>query len=40
MGQKFDFPRKATPALGNKTTKLAESSEETVQRNSLRGCDL
>jgi hypothetical protein len=36
-GINSDFPGEATPALGNKTVKLEESSEKTVQRNSLRG---
>jgi hypothetical protein len=35
-GTKSDFPG-VTPDLGNKTAKLAESSEMIVQRNSLRG---
>jgi hypothetical protein len=42
-GTKFeflDFPGKATPALMDKTAKLAISSEMTVQRNSLRGHNL
>jgi hypothetical protein len=34
--KKSDFPGDATPALGNKPVKLAESSETTVQRNSLK----
>jgi hypothetical protein len=33
----LDFPGEATPALVDKTAKLAKSSETTVQRNSLIG---
>jgi hypothetical protein len=42
VGQKSDFlhfPGKATPTLRDRTAKLAKSSEPTVQKNSLRGCD-
>jgi hypothetical protein len=35
----LDFPEKVTPTPRDKTTKLAESSETSVQRNSKRGCD-
>jgi hypothetical protein len=35
----LDFPGEATPAPRDKTAKLAELSETTVQVNSLRGCD-
>jgi hypothetical protein len=41
-GKKSDFLnflREATPAPVDKTAKLAVSSEKTVQRNSLRGCN-
>jgi hypothetical protein len=38
-GRSYDFLGKATPAPREKTAKLAESSETTVQRNSLRGRD-
>jgi hypothetical protein len=37
---KSDFLGEATPALRDKTAKLAKSSETSVQKNSLRGCDL
>jgi hypothetical protein len=35
----LDFAGEATPALGDETAKLAESSEMTVQRNSLKECN-
>jgi hypothetical protein len=38
-GTKSDFLEAATPALRDKTAKLAKSSETTVQKNRLRGCD-
>jgi hypothetical protein len=38
-GIKPDFLGEGTPALGNKTAKLAESPETNAQRNILRGCD-
>jgi hypothetical protein len=39
MGQKHEFLEETITALGDKTAKLAESSEITVQRNSLRRHD-
>jgi hypothetical protein len=33
------FPGEDTPTPTDRTVKLAKSSETTVQRNSLRGCD-
>jgi hypothetical protein len=42
LGTKSDFLGglgEATHALRDKTAKLAKSSEMTVKRNSLRGCD-
>jgi hypothetical protein len=38
-GTKSDFLREVIPAPRVRTAKLAESSEATVQRNNLRGCD-
>jgi hypothetical protein len=38
-GTKIDNTGEATPAPGDKIAKLAEFSEMTVQRNSLRGQD-
>jgi hypothetical protein len=35
----LDFSEKATPAPRYRTAKLTKSSDMTVQRNSLRGCD-
>jgi hypothetical protein len=37
LGTKSDFLGEVTPALKDKSAKLANSSETTVQRNSLRG---
>jgi hypothetical protein len=35
----LDFPGKATPASRNRIVKRAKSSEMTVQKNSLTGCN-